>query len=406
MLEDIVIKIEKQGKNSKPSYNLILKGTGELKYIGLSNVKNLGEIEDKIKEDEFLEILSIFKEIDFFSYRDDFRVDRSSPRPYTTISITLPVNGKKTKTTTITYHDDDVSVPNDLIELEKNIKKISGSEKWINVSEYKQTENLKAVTKKSSDIRPKRKLKTFAIVIFVIIIITAGVFLLLVKDNTDNEQYDQVLTTEFIYIATTNYNKRYDGVRATENNFFTQGDTVYVDFEVEKFFDYPTNITSEITVTEKEKIYYYKHSQIEVKPANEKGFYSIIGFPTNVSWPSQQTYNIKINLVDESSSKNCSGSTTFSLSSPDNPSTKTLIANIVQIKVIDNLSIYFEGDASGGTGTYSYNWTFKDLDGNLIGTSIGKTGTYDFEEVDIIEIILLVNDSENTDTHRRYEYIK
>ena len=406
MLEDIIIKIEKQGKNSKPSYNLILKGNGELKYIGLSNVKNLGEIEDKIQEDEFLEILSIFKEIDFFSFRNDFRVDRSSSRSYTTISITLPINGKKTKTTTITYHDDDVNVPNDLIELEKNIKKISGSEKWINVSEYKQTNKLIDTTKKSSDTKSRKKLKAFVIIIFIIVLIAAGSFLFLIDKNTNNEQYDPALNTEFIYISTTNSNKRYDGIRTTENNFFTQGTTVYVDFEYEKFFDNPINIKSEITVTEKRKTYYYKHSQIEVKPANEKGFYSIIGFPTNASWPSQQTYNIKINLLDESSSKNCSGSTTFSLNSSNNPSNDPLIANIVEIEVIKNLTIYFQGNASGGTGSYLYNWTFKDLDGNLIGTSEGKTGSYDFEEVDIIEITLLVDDGENTDRHRRYEYVK
>jgi len=407
VLENIIIKIEKNGKDSKPSYSLLLRGSGELIFRYLDNAKNKRENLDKINEKDFLEILSNFKEIDFFKYKNKFQVEKYSPRPYTTISITVPIDEEKSRTTSVTYHDDDSSVPEELIKLEKNINNIIGFDKWISKINYKHIKKEVKTAGEKNNIGSRKKIIISVIGIIIAFLIITAIFLF-VLDNKDtvNEQSSQNNTPEITYISTTSSNKRNNGERPSKNDFFTQGDTIYVDFEYNKFFDDNTTLISNITILGEEKRYYNKHLQIEAKPANLQDCYSIIGFLTNKSWPISQMYTITIKITDITTGNNCQANVSFNLSDSNNSGFNPLIANIIEITVFDNLSIYFEGGATGGTGIYSYTWTFKDLSENLIGTEEGKSGTYSFGEIMIVDILLTVNDTLDTDNYKQTVYVK
>jgi len=413
VLEDITIKLIRYGGVSKPSYSITLKGNGELIYTGFENVKVKGKLREIIDEDIFLDVLSFFKEIDFFDLSDNYLVEKRSGRPYTNVSISIPITKDDIKTSSITHHDDDFDVPVDLIKLEKKIDILVNSEKWTKIKDKeivkemiidKKEQEVSIDNKKVKESKKEKHKKTdHKKIIIPIIIVTILLIAFIIyftqfhSDDKDtiNDSVDYS-NPKITFITTTSSPERVDGIRSAKTYSFDAGDTVYVDFELENIIhNKQIDINVEIAVSYGIDIYYYDY--YINRSSNYVGdlFYQIIHFPTNNSWIGGRKYNITILINDKISDIQILNQTTFRIANSSSNYVSPLFAQIVNYERVSEYEIFYNGTASGGTGFYNYYWEVYDEANVLYDTFSGKSGIYEFDKKDIFSIKLIVDDGEN-----------
>jgi len=244
LINSVNIKIKKGGAGIGPTYSLTIFGHGKVIYNGVENVKNMGIIESSITHEKIVDILKIFKDINFFSIDEFQNINLSENKPYTIISITIPKGEKETIKKTIKYVHGDKNVPKELKFLEDKIDEMVNSKKWVgdisdvegfgqkeNVDIQKEEKKLKENGKLKGDKRIKKLIIPISIVIIFILILFLvfylGLFDFSVQSN-DNNQYDEndFLKPDLITSLTASNIQGYSNY--SEKNSFKQGDKIYV----------------------------------------------------------------------------------------------------------------------------------------------------------------------------------
>jgi hypothetical protein len=123
-----------------PVYRLTIYADGKVAYLGLKNVKTLGEAEGRISREDVQRLVKEFEKIDYFSLLDEYSEKGGCPFflwDSSNALTSLNVGGKKKRV----FHDlgclaDDNRMhtnnfPRGLTELEDLIDEIAKSKQWI-----------------------------------------------------------------------------------------------------------------------------------------------------------------------------------------------------------------------------------------------------------------------------------
>jgi hypothetical protein len=186
LIDSVIITVKKTGKGVKPSYNLEVNGDGNVVFVGYEKVKKLGETKKKIDNNRFLELLSLFKNVGFFSLPTSYDYSGGQSRVF--ISISIPKDDGSVATKSVSFYEDDPSLPEKVKDLEGRIcdivdvKDLIGSsvvEKSLEpvVMPASKPEINKSKKESSKPRFNKKKIGIFASVVVVIVILF--VFLLL-----------------------------------------------------------------------------------------------------------------------------------------------------------------------------------------------------------------------------------
>ena len=99
LIKSVIIKLTRRGADISPDYSLTIHGYGTVTYEGNDNVGIKGRKEEPIAENKVMDLLSEFKRSNFFSFDENYIVEKPMGRPSTTISISLPGENGEVKTT-------------------------------------------------------------------------------------------------------------------------------------------------------------------------------------------------------------------------------------------------------------------------------------------------------------------
>ncbi len=219
LIEAIIIKLRKDGIGDCPNYTLTIYGDGKVIYNGTKNVKVQDIVKSSIDKEDFISLLSEFKESGFFSFNDEYPVEDSIKKPFTVISISIPKENREIAKKNVKYYSGDQNLPKELISLEKKIEAIVGASKWVDLPSVDKgvatkKEELKTLPiSKKIDIPTKRKSKKrsrkYAAVIAALIIVTiviissfyTGLFNLPIEDQDTDNTPDVVVTGEQLEIT-------------------------------------------------------------------------------------------------------------------------------------------------------------------------------------------------------------
>jgi hypothetical protein len=131
-LSNVVITMERtMCFGSCPVYVLTIYGDGRIEYEGEQYVEIIGKQTTQISEDQVRELIDEFYNVHYFSMNDEYRHKRDKWGQYYT-ATDLP-----TTITSITINDyrkkvvDYFGAPQELIDLEKKIDEVAGTEQWI-----------------------------------------------------------------------------------------------------------------------------------------------------------------------------------------------------------------------------------------------------------------------------------
>lgn len=109
-----------------PSYSVEVHGNGEVEFSGISNVSSPGRHSTKISKELVQQLVAAFREANYFSLRDEY-VAPITDLPTFTTSIEFDNSRKSVKD----YAGSRAGMPDALMDLEDNIDRIAGTEKWI-----------------------------------------------------------------------------------------------------------------------------------------------------------------------------------------------------------------------------------------------------------------------------------
>lgn len=125
-IHNVVIMLQRSGCfGICPVYNVTIYGNGTVMYTGVVNVNTTGIQNSTISETQVRQLLSEFKNIDYFSLNETeiaSHVMYDAPLFTTSLSI----NGK-----TKTIHHYETTEPKELTVLENTIDQIVNSNQWV-----------------------------------------------------------------------------------------------------------------------------------------------------------------------------------------------------------------------------------------------------------------------------------
>lgn len=125
--DEVVITLERTACfGFCPVYTLTLQGDGTVVYEGKDFVRVKGRAEITITKEKVEQLVSEFKEVDYFSLNDKYNERTITDAPSVITSITI--DGK---TKTIEHYHGDFNAPEQLTELENRIDEIINSKQWI-----------------------------------------------------------------------------------------------------------------------------------------------------------------------------------------------------------------------------------------------------------------------------------
>jgi len=401
-IESIAIKLRRKGAGIKPDYSLTLYGNGVVLYEGYENVGIKGKIEEQIDKDKTMAILREFKNSDFFSLNDVYPVDGNKDVPYIFISISIKDESGEIKTKSISHYEGDQNVPKELLGLENKIDEITGSHKWVNVPNVVtiksdlQKEELsdKSFEKKSSRIIKKKPLKLIAVVIIILVIVSAvglGYNLGFIQIfNSDHSDLDYE-PPEIVLITTASY---VNGCDYTEKNEFQQGEIIYVYYlfsNVSHNNNY--SISEEITIShDGEEVAQYNNDFKSFTESNL--FCDSCNFSTDESWPAGQ-YTVVFQLFDDITKKTANNQTTFNMSE----SISSLLSSSITTDPINLIgaspfTVKFYSNVTGGKSPYKWEWDFDYdfLNFTVDSTEQNPLHTFESEENDFFYVKLRVTD--------------
>jgi hypothetical protein len=125
-MNNVVITLQRSGcLGSCPVYNVTIYGNGTVMYEGKENVNVSGAQRSNISEEDVRQLLSEFRNIDYFSFNE---TEIASHIVYDVPIVTssLSVNGK---TKTIQHYE--TTEPKQLTALEDTIDEMVNSSQWI-----------------------------------------------------------------------------------------------------------------------------------------------------------------------------------------------------------------------------------------------------------------------------------
>ena len=126
-LDEVVITLERTVCfGACPEYKLTIYGNGSVVYEGKRFVRIEGKRTITIGEVKVRQLLSEFKNIDYFSLNDSYEEFMATDMPSAFTSLT--VDGK---TKTVRHYHGDFSAPKELTELEDRIDEIVNTDQWI-----------------------------------------------------------------------------------------------------------------------------------------------------------------------------------------------------------------------------------------------------------------------------------
>ena len=111
---------------SCPAYSVAVKGTGEVTYVGTSNVILTGEHHSQIPKRSVEALLAAFRQANYFSLKDNYSLMVTDNPTYKT---SIEFDGQKNS-----VHDYvgwRIGMPEVVTDLEDSIDRIVGTEKWI-----------------------------------------------------------------------------------------------------------------------------------------------------------------------------------------------------------------------------------------------------------------------------------
>jgi Domain of unknown function (DUF6438) len=123
------IIIQHDSLNKGPIYSLRIDRNGNIEYNGISNVKTLGKVVDKISPRDLRHIIRLFNNFYFFSFNDSYELNSNQSglkqeQQQTSISFRLGDNYKNVK-----YLEGAYRLPSTLKFLVETIEKITDLEK-------------------------------------------------------------------------------------------------------------------------------------------------------------------------------------------------------------------------------------------------------------------------------------
>ncbi len=406
-MESIVIKLDRFGKQGKPDYSITINGEGKVIYEGRANVAKKGIAESFISEEDFMSLLSDFKNSDFFSLDEDFIKDES--KGYNIISITLPLEEGKVKTRKIRFSDNFESLPESLIYLSNLIDEMVDSNRWI--EEQKKEIPLKVRSNKKNKNKIIIIASLFVAAILIIAVFSTGFF---DTKQTNNQQDpgennnggssgddsggnndssgEQYFNPEIVFMTTTDQNARQYNQRSPSKNTFLKEETVYVDYEFQNVTHNGSyNITIHIIVNYN-GIQYHNNTRVLNNTAFSDTFYLIDLVETEESWPtsSEDSYILNISIKDEISNLSTDREVLFNLIDEDLPK---VIINANPTTGDIPLEVDFEVETENFTSTIAnYFWYFDD---GISDTSSNPSHTY-YNEGTYEVTLTVTDDEENT----------
>jgi TRAP-type uncharacterized transport system substrate-binding protein len=107
-------------------YTVNIRGTGEVDYVGRNFVAVTGGQSATIPEQTVRELLSRFRDADFYSLRDEY-IAKVTDNPRYIIRIEIDGHTKRV----VDYLGQAVGMPSAVTELEHAIDEAAGSSKWV-----------------------------------------------------------------------------------------------------------------------------------------------------------------------------------------------------------------------------------------------------------------------------------
>lgn len=107
-------------------YTVELHGDGTVVYRGKRFVAVKGERRGKVAEVAVQDLVAEFRKADFFSLSDQYIAGVTDFPSYT---ISIEIDGKKK--TVLDYVGGQVGMPRTVTDLEKDIDRIAGSDRWV-----------------------------------------------------------------------------------------------------------------------------------------------------------------------------------------------------------------------------------------------------------------------------------
>lgn len=394
-LESIKIKIIRMGFNGNPSYSFTVYGYGKLSYIGFENVKVLGERQVTVDDEKIIDILSNLKNTSFFTIdKNRFQLDDLSKKSYTTITIEMLSDDNVPKSKSISFYDDDDSAPHDIKDFVKKTEIILGIRGFTEIP----VEAKKPAVKL---IRPAKKGlhgKNLRIVtsIAVLLIIASSIFVFYYTGffdpkesiNNDNNGNSMENKTEIVFIEPTSSSLRFLGSRSAINRIFNQGDTVYIDCEINNVtHDNIYDFQVEIQVSDGLAVY-YENLTLHQDDASEFSYF-IHGIKTDGSWPGDTRYDVEVKVFDKIQNIQFEGNTWFRLIEENEVIDITVELSSDVVNGYAPLNVIFSATTSNFTGSdLSYTW---DTNVEQITTSTPSL-SYVFDEAGYHIITLTVKD--------------
>ena len=386
LIDSTVIRLIKNGSDDDPSYTVTIHGKGTVVYKGIDNVGTEGFVEEKFDEDKIISLLTEFKKSDFFSIEDDFNVDKSADRSYTTLSLNITDEQGSEISKSITYYDD--TVTDNLKSLESSFKEIIGANKWIEKpaiikDKPKKEKEKKTVEEKkpkewknASSKKPIKIISAVIIVIIAIVLVVASISLGIINiDSTESAN---------------NNNETHD----PGNGDADPGSVdVLISANVTSgYAPLSVSFTSTVQNFPEETLFYEWDFKDGSKLYSENA---------NHVFLSPGTYLVTLTVTDYGNNE-ASDSITIVVSET---TSNMLTAKIISATAMGAYVLDYIGTATGGTGNYQYTWEFYNSEDELLATSLASYGSVVFESMGLIRIIFKVNDGINSDTSTEFEFV-
>lgn len=350
LIDSVIIKLIRNGGKEGPDYNLTIYGHGAVVYEGKNNVKSKGTLEEPIEEKKIMSLLSEFKLLDFFSLNEFYIMDGTAGRPYTVISLSLPVPGKEdqVKTKNIMYYDEDPNVPPRLKKLSDVIDEIVESDRWVSFSPKPKPElqiqpevpkkEIPPAPKVSRSPKKYRRISTKSIIMIITIVaiiamtvfaISTGILNINPNDDQDKDNgngdngddppiidYEPPDITILRTIDDTSLEKIADYLTNDQDppktDLFEQGDMIHVYYKFKNVtHNARYNIVEDVTISYSGAVKDH-YSETFENETEYITFYDVCSFETDESWLTG-VYMVNLCVEDLTTEKISSKTTTFTI---------------------------------------------------------------------------------------------
>jgi len=246
--DSIVIKLFRNGLDKGPEYRVTVYDSGKVIYEGIKNVKIKDKIETSISEEKIVFILENLKDSGIFNLNQKYSIDENLGRPFTRLTVEMPIGDGQFKTKSIVHYDDDPMIPQSIKNFENRIDEAVETYRWVKVPKPEKHIEPKPVNEaptqkkpaKNLPIKEKKSNKKFikivvpvAIIIFVLLLVF---FVFLNNDgllsnekpdtNFDTAEILNLYSTDSIFQINDPINIYFNYSNVTHNNKYDFSGTI------------------------------------------------------------------------------------------------------------------------------------------------------------------------------------